>query len=728
MGTSCGTSPLYLENRTYDSVGRLSTRAITQSGNPGNDPGGVFLFRYEYNALGFLNTLTYPISTSGVALNVLYGYAWGLLSSVADTTDTTSTCGSTCTLWTANAMNAFGQINKETFGNGVVLNRTYDPVTSWLTAATGGVGGGSALVNQSYLQDQNGNVIQRQANNPGLTESYSYDADNRLTCVDLASSCSTPVFLYDAAAAGPGNITSQTGVGTYTYPAAGQPRPHAVTSIAGTFNGISNPSFSYDANGNMTGRAASANITWSSYNYPTAISANDATGNEEVQLLYGPDRQRWEQIYTVSGTTEKTYYIGGLIDLIFSGGTTNYRHYIYAGSEPIALYSRTAAGVNTMSYMYGDSRSSVAIIANNAGVSDIGEAYTAYGARRNQDTWSGAPTTATLNTIASLSRQGFTFQTALGQSMGLNHMNGRVQDAILGRFLSPDPHIPDPGDAQSYNRYSYVLNNPLTRIDPSGFADLTPLPDDGPAETGPEIDVTCCTPMNSLSPFPGGLLGSMAAAGSAAINGPVKASTEPNPTANANTNQTTDEIVVTATVPNAAGFASLGSLPQSQNPNSVLCKSLSTASGAISGAVGGVTFAAFTGQVNPVELGAAAVAGAAVGGYVAFQAPNGGLSGGVAAALASLAVHANGGTTAEGFAGVFGDTAAGAFSSPAAAIPVGAVGGGLYGAVGTAGALGGAGIGGGALVGATAGGIAAAATLGTNLFLNGLSSRIFGCP
>jgi RHS repeat-associated protein len=76
--------------------------------------------------------------------------------------------------------------------------------------------------------------------------------------------------------------------------------------------------------------------------------------------------------------------------------------------------------------------------------------------------------------IAGLSRQGYTFQTWLGQSMGLNHMNGRVEDAILGRFLSADPYIPDPGNAQSYNRYSYVNNNPMSLIDPSGFDDTCP--------------------------------------------------------------------------------------------------------------------------------------------------------------------------------------------------------------------------------------------------------------
>jgi RHS repeat-associated protein len=466
------TSALYYVSRTFDSDGRTSTIAITESGNPGNDPGGVFLFTLGYNSTtGFLNSLTYPISTSGVALNIQYGFQNGLLQSVTDSTDTTATCGSTCTLWTANAMNAFGEITQETLGNGVVTNRSYDAVTSWLMAATAGVGGGAALLNQSYLEDENGNIIQRQNNNAGLTESFAYDADQRMTCAALSSTCTTPTLAYDGGVAGPGNITSQTGVGTYAYPAAGQPRPHAVTSLTGTFNGITNPSFVYDANGNMTNRAGST-IAWSSYNYPVGISASDVTGTEDVQLSYGPNRQRWKQIYTGGPTgTETTYYIGGLMEEVFSGGTSNYRHYIYAGNEAVAVYSRTSASVNTMSYMLEDHQGGVSNIASNSGASVVNESFSAFGTRRNPTTWSGAPTTGDLNTIAGLSRQGYTMQTWLGQSMGLNHMNGRVEDAILGRFLSADPYVPDPTDAQSYNRYTYVRNNPLTFVDPTGFTD-----------------------------------------------------------------------------------------------------------------------------------------------------------------------------------------------------------------------------------------------------------------
>jgi RHS repeat-associated protein len=469
--TTSGSSWLYNEFYTYDGLSRLSARTIVQSGNTGgNDGGGAFVYTLAYSATtGLLNTLTYPKSTSGFALTLQYGYGYGLLQSITDTSDTTATCGNTCVLWTANATNGFGEVIEETLGNGVVTNRSYDAVTSWLTAATAGVGGGSGLLNQSYLEDENGNITQRQNNTLGLTESFFYDKDYRLSCATLSSSCSTPTFVYDGGSAGPGNITTEVGVGTYTYPAAGQPRPHAVTSLTGTFNGITNPTFSYDANGNMTDRASStANITWSSYNYPIAISASDVTGSEEVQFNYDPSRRRWEQIYTGPSGTEQTYYVGNQLEVVFNG-TTNYRHYIYAGSEPVAVYSRTSAGVNTMSYILEDHQGGVSAITSNAGIADIQESFSAFGARRNPTTWSGAPTTSDLATIASLSRQGYTFQTWLGQSMGLNHMNGRVEDAILGRMLSPDPHIPDPTNAQSYNRYSYVNNNPLTMVDPTGF-------------------------------------------------------------------------------------------------------------------------------------------------------------------------------------------------------------------------------------------------------------------
>jgi hypothetical protein len=49
-------------------------------------------------------------------------------------------------------------------------------------------------------------------------------------------------------------------------------------------------------------------------------------------------------------------------------------------------------------------------------------------------------------------------------------MNGRIYDPLLGRFLSADPLIQGPRNLQSYNRYSYAFNNPLSIVDPSGYA------------------------------------------------------------------------------------------------------------------------------------------------------------------------------------------------------------------------------------------------------------------
>ncbi len=54
-------------------------------------------------------------------------------------------------------------------------------------------------------------------------------------------------------------------------------------------------------------------------------------------------------------------------------------------------------------------------------------------------------------------------------------MNGRMYDPVVGRFLSPDPYVQNPGYTQSYNRYSYCLNNPLKYADPNGEFFLDPI-------------------------------------------------------------------------------------------------------------------------------------------------------------------------------------------------------------------------------------------------------------
>ena len=53
--------------------------------------------------------------------------------------------------------------------------------------------------------------------------------------------------------------------------------------------------------------------------------------------------------------------------------------------------------------------------------------------------------------------------------LDLVHMNGRIYDPLMARFLSADPMIQDPAHSQSYNRYTYVWNNPTNLTDPTGF-------------------------------------------------------------------------------------------------------------------------------------------------------------------------------------------------------------------------------------------------------------------
>ena len=57
----------------------------------------------------------------------------------------------------------------------------------------------------------------------------------------------------------------------------------------------------------------------------------------------------------------------------------------------------------------------------------------------------------------------------------LIHMDGRVYDPTIGRFLSPDNYVQLPENSQSFNRYSYCINNPLKYTDPSGESFLAAL-------------------------------------------------------------------------------------------------------------------------------------------------------------------------------------------------------------------------------------------------------------
>ena len=72
------------------------------------------------------------------------------------------------------------------------------------------------------------------------------------------------------------------------------------------------------------------------------------------------------------------------------------------------------------------SDSSVSSILNADGSTLVNENFTAYGDRRDPTTWSGSASSGDLSLSAGVTRQDYTWQSALGE-MELNHMNGRVQ-------------------------------------------------------------------------------------------------------------------------------------------------------------------------------------------------------------------------------------------------------------------------------------------------------------
>ncbi|WP_138146978.1 RHS repeat-associated core domain-containing protein, partial [Bathymodiolus heckerae thiotrophic gill symbiont] len=91
--------------------------------------------------------------------------------------------------------------------------------------------------------------------------------------------------------------------------------------------------------------------------------------------------------------------------------------------------------------------------------------YHAFGERRQGDWRTSDPL---LPIIPALTNRGFTGHEHIDE-MGFIHMNGRVYDPSIGRFLSADPNVFHPYNTQDYNRYSYATNNPLKYVDMNGF-------------------------------------------------------------------------------------------------------------------------------------------------------------------------------------------------------------------------------------------------------------------
>ena len=115
-------------------------------------------------------------------------------------------------------------------------------------------------------------------------------------------------------------------------------------------------------------------------------------------------------------------------------------------------------------YLHRDYLGSITLITDNTGNAIERRHFDAWGNITNY--WNAEGKT-TIPAEGILLDRGYTGHEHL-LSVGLIHMNARLYDPVLHRFLQPDNYVQDPFDTQNFNRYGYVLNNPLLYTDPTG--------------------------------------------------------------------------------------------------------------------------------------------------------------------------------------------------------------------------------------------------------------------
>ncbi len=144
--------------------------------------------------------------------------------------------------------------------------------------------------------------------------------------------------------------------------------------------------------------------------------------------------------------------------------------HIAGPAGPLGSIAITGPHAGQRAYYYTDHLGSIVARADAKGVITEHYSYDAWGRRRDPTT--GTPL-AKLKSKPNWFQYGFSDRGYTGHetldALGLIHMNGRIYDPAIGRFLSPDPFVRNAFNLQAHNRYTYVNNNPLVNIDPSGF-------------------------------------------------------------------------------------------------------------------------------------------------------------------------------------------------------------------------------------------------------------------
>jgi RHS repeat-associated protein len=349
-----------------------------------------------------------------------------------------------------NSVNARGQATQETFGNGVVLNPQYHVQTGQLTELRY-TKNGSDVRKLGYGYDVFGNLKQQTLNGGQSQEDYSYDQLHRLVqSIRSGAASGTVSYGFDAV----GNFSKKTDFSANTS--------NAYVYTGGTCGGGANAvrsvtlannttrTFCYDANGNLTSDNAGLAIKYDHMNLPTVAQR----GANRDDFRYGADGMRTRSW----GADGSRVYLPGYEHKLDTNETK-----VYVGDYAVI----TSGGGNPrkVEYLLKDRLGSVDAITNSSGTVTETRGYDAFGKPRS-GTWADLNPAKMASTA--VTPKGFTQHEHLNQ-LELIHMNGRVFDYNLGRFTGVDPFIQFPLNSQSLNPYSYILNNPLSGTDPTGY-------------------------------------------------------------------------------------------------------------------------------------------------------------------------------------------------------------------------------------------------------------------
>lgn len=355
-------------------------------------------------------------------------------------------------------LSAFGQTTSATFANGVHTATGVDSA-GYVSGITSIPSYGAKVQELAYTYDGLGSVLTRKdksVTGKYINETFTYDKMDRLYSLRTASNVvgsyiKNKDYRYNRL----GNITYQSGIGSYSYHTN---KPHAVKT-AGTRN------YTYDTTGNIISRNQQ-NITYNPLNKPHAMDSG------KVKFYYGAGGQR----YLKTARYTNTFYLGKSYEEQVTSSQNKQICYITLGNKTIGTHTQVLNTNYVTShpnrkelpfnqYFHTDALGSITAITDDAGKVVERRSYDPLGKIRAM--YYGTNNNTLTNTVIQSTRA-FTGHEQIKEIHGLIHMNARVYDSNIGRFLSADTVIQDPHDSQSYNRYSYVRNNPLKYTDPSG--------------------------------------------------------------------------------------------------------------------------------------------------------------------------------------------------------------------------------------------------------------------